>query len=389
MWYSGGYLSPAGWLPGIIVIILGSFVGSIIFATAGVLGSQMGTPSMVTVRASFGIRGSYLMSALNYITLLGWTAWMININASAAETIVSLLFSITAFPYWLVICGAACTALSLFRAGVWKWFTRISVTALIAITLAINVVVFSNYGWDYLSSRPSSGMPLGIVFDLALIIPLSWAPLAADYNRFARSTKGGFFGSLLGQSSVNAWFFITGLACALAFGMYDPTVYVTQIGGIIFGMLALFVIWFGTVTTTFLDIYSANMSIINISPKIKEWQGSIITGIAGTIIAFLPWLGAFVQFLYLIGALFVPLFAIVLTDYFIMRKGDSPIDDLYSLTGKHRHIWGICPAAIISWVVGVAFYFWLLQAFPYLGATMPAFAITIPIYIVMCKIFRC
>ena len=387
VWYSGGYLYPIGWVPGILLILLGSFVGSFIFAAAGVIGSDLGIPSMVTVRASFGLRGSYLMSALNYITLIGWTAWMLFINASAADQIGSILFNFTGFPYWVLIGGVICTALAIFGAEGWKIFNRASVTALVVTTLAINFFVFANYGWDYLASKPSWEMPPGIAFDLALIMPLSWAPLAADYIRFARSSKGGFVGSLIGQGSVNSWFYITGLACALAFGMYDPTVYVTQVGGFAFGIVALFVIWFGTITTTFLDIYSANMSIINIFPKVKEWQGSVITGIAGIIVAFLPWLEAFVQFLYIIGAVFAPLFAIVIADYFMLKKRVYSIKDLYAPYGRYWFKNGISLVALVAWIIGIVIYYVLQQSLPDLGATLPSFIVTSIIYYIMRRSF--
>lgn len=386
VWYSGGYLAPIGWVPGILLVVLGSFLGSIIFAAAGVIGSDLGIPSMVSVRPTFGIRGSYLTSALNYVTLVGWTAWMISINASAADQVGIIVFGRTGFPYWVALAGILCTALAIFRAGGWKWFTRVSVTALIITTLAMNALVFSNYGWGYLASQPSWGMPPGVALDLSLIIPLSWAPLAADYNRFSKSSRGGFLGALFGQGTVNSWFYITGLACALSFGMYDPTVYVTQVGGLIFGVVALFVIWFGTITTTFLDIYSANMSAINIFPRLKEWQGSIITGLAGTLIAFLPWLSAFVQFLYLIGAIFVPLFAIVVVDYFVVRRRRYSVEDLYKRSGIYWHTGGVSLEAIVVWVLGIAVYFAVQYLIPDLGATLPSFIVTALVYLALSKV---
>ncbi|MEN3036379.1 MAG: cytosine permease [Candidatus Methanosuratincola petrocarbonis] len=383
VWYSGSYLAPVGWIPGLLMIIAGSAVGSAIFAAAGVIGAEKGVPSMVSVRGSFGIRGSYLMSVLNYLTLIGWTAWMIYINASAADLICQMLFGATGFPYWIVIGGAACTLLALFKAEGWKWFTRVSVTLLVLIALAMNVAVFSGKGWEALASAPSGGMPQSIAFDLALIIPLSWAPLAADYMRFGKSVKGSFAGAFLGQGSVNAWFFATGLACALAFGLTDPTIYVTQVGGATFGIFALLAIWLGTITTTFLDIYSANMSLVNIFPRVKEWQGSLVTGIAGTVIAFIPWMDAFVAFLYVIGAVFVPMFAVVIADYFVVSRRKYDVGALYEPKGKYWYWRGLSVPAIASWAAGTAFYFWIQSGFPEVGATMPSFAFAFLAYLIL------
>jgi len=383
VWYSGSYLAPVGWVPGLLMIISGSAVGSAIFAAAGIIGAEKGVPSMVSVRGSFGIRGSYLMSVLNYLTLIGWTAWMIYINASAVDMIVKMIFGVTGFQYWIPVGGAACTLLALFRAEGWKWFTRISVTLLVIIALIMNLAVFGEIGFEALAAIPAEGMPQSIAFDLALIIPLSWAPLAADYMRFGKSVKGSFAGAFLGQGSVNAWFFVTGLACALAFGLTDPTLYVARIGGVAFGIIALLAIWLGTITTTFLDIYSANMSLINMFPKVKEWQGSLITGIAGTAIAFIPWMDAFVSFLYIIGAVFIPMFAIVLADYFVVSKRGYDMRALYDPKGKYWYWHGLSAPAMVSWVSGTAFYFWIQSSLPEVGATMPAFIFTFLVYLLL------
>jgi NCS1 family nucleobase:cation symporter-1 len=379
VWYSGGYISPLGWVPGIAMILGGSFVGSLLFAMAGILGSDLGVPSMVTLRASFGIRGSQLFSLVNYLALVGWTAWMIFINASAVERLTTILYGHSAFPVWIAICGVLCTALSLIKAEGWKWFTRVSVVLLLLLSLAINIAVFSTYGWSYLESRPGWGMDAGVAFDLALIIPLSWAPLAADYMRFARSSRGAFLGALFGQGCGNSGFYITGLACALAFGAYDPTLYVALISPL-FGIIALVVIWVGTLTTTFLDIYSANISLINVAPSLKEWQGSLVTGALGTMVAFIPWLDAFVGFLNVIGALFVPLFAIVIADYFIVRKRKYEVEDLYLIKGMYWYRHGVNPLAFAVWVLGVAGYFFFLYATPWLGASLPTFVATMLVF---------
>ncbi len=385
VWYSGGAMGGIGWSSGIAMILLGSFAGSAILAAAGVIGSDHGIPSMVSSRLAYGIRGSYLLSAINYLTLVGWTAWMININASAADMIGQILFGFQGFYIWIFVCGAACTAMALLGADGWRRFSRAIVVALIVTTIAINALLIASSGLEALAAAPYQGMPLGVGFDLALIIPLSWAPLASDYSRFAKSTKGAFLGSLFGQGTANAWFFATGLACALIIGTLDPTVYVTQIGGPLFGVVALFVIWAGTLTTTFLDIYSANISAINVFPRLKEWQGSAVTGMLGTALALMPWLSAFVEFLYIIGAVFAPSFAIVIADYFVIRRRRLVMGEVYELRPRGL-MRGFSIPAIVSWLFGMLFYFLTKGALEPVGVMLPTFLATAAFYIAVKKL---
>jgi len=384
VWYSGGAIESIGWTGGVAVILLGSFAGSAILAASGVIGSDHGIPSMVSSRLAYGIKGSYLLSAINYIALVGWTAWMININASAADRVGNILFGFEGFYIWIFVCGAACTAMALIGANGWRRLSRAVVIALIITTVAINWLLLTSAGIEALSTTPPQGMPLGVGFDLALIIPLSWAPLASDYSRLAKSTKGAFLGSLFGQGTANAWFFVTGLACTVMIGTVDPTVYVTQIGGQLFGLAALFVIWAGTLTTTFLDIYSANISAINIFPKLKEWQGSAITGLLGTLLALMPWLSAFVDFLYIIGAVFAPSFAIVIADYFIIRRRHIVIEEVYEQK-RLGSFSGFGVPAMASWLFGILFYFLTKSLLEPVGSMLPTFAVTGALYVILKK----
>ncbi len=384
VWYSGGAIGSIGWTGGVAVILLGSFAGSAILAAAGVIGSDHGIPSMVSSRLAYGIKGSYLLSAINYLALVGWTAWMININASAADRVGNILFGFEGPYIWIFVCGAACTAMALIGANGWRRLSRVIVIALIVTTVAINWLLLTSGGLEGLSASPRQGMPLGVGFDLALIIPLSWAPLASDYSRFAKSTKGAFLGSLFGQGTANAWFFVTGLACTIIIGSVDPTVYVTQIGGPLFGFAALFVIWVGTLTTTFLDIYSANISAINIFPKLKEWQGSAITGLLGTLLALMPWLSVFVDFLYIIGAVFAPSFAIVIADYFIIRRRRIVIEEVYEQK-RLGSFSGFSVPAMASWLFGILFYFLTKSLLEPVGSMLPTFAVTGALYVTLKK----
>ena len=85
---------------------------------------------------------------------------------------------------------------------------------------------------------------------------------------------------------------------------------------------ALIIVLFSTFTTTFLDIYSTAISGLNIVPKLGERTGVLIGGILGTIVAIIfPTLLDYEHFLLFIGAMFCPLFGIVLVDYFFFKKG--------------------------------------------------------------------
>jgi len=120
---------------------------------------------------------------------------------------------------------------------------------------------------------------------------------------------------------------------------------------------ALIIALFSTFTTTFLDIYSTAMSGLNIVPKLGERMGVIIGGILGTATALIfPTLLDYEHFLLFIGAMFCPLFGIVLVDYFLVRKGLLVLEDVYKKNGRYWFWKGMNLPAILAWAIGFAIY---------------------------------
>jgi purine-cytosine permease-like protein len=120
---------------------------------------------------------------------------------------------------------------------------------------------------------------------------------------------------------------------------------------------ALIIVLFSTFTTTFLDIYSTAISGLVMAPKLGERKGIILGGVLGTATAlFFPTLMNYEHFLLFIGAMFCPLFGVVLADYFLMRKGSLAVEDLYRREGQYWFTKGVNLRAILAWAIGFVVY---------------------------------
>ena len=62
------------------------------------------------------------------------------------------------------------------------------------------------------------------------------------------------------------------------------------------------------------------------------------------------------NFLFFIGAMFVPLFGVVLTDYFLIRSRQLNIDEIYKEGGEYWYSKGFNITAIVSWAIGFIVY---------------------------------
>lgn len=356
--WAGGLIVPLGLGLGLWVILLGHLIGNTPFALGGLIGSRWGIPTMVAVRPSFGIRGSYFAAALNVIQLIGWTAVMLIICGAAADAI-SKSYGFSNPTLWIVVSGVITTLWAVAGHRFWKWLQRVSVVALLILCLAMIYVVFQQYGWGMLAQIPrKSDFSFMVGMDLVIAMPISWLPLVSDYSRFATNSKSSFWGTWIGYFIVSSWMYLLGLMASLATQSPDPSGVVINLM-LKFGWAipALVIVLFSTFTTTFLDIYSTAISGLNIVPKLGERKGIILGGILGTGVAMVfPALLHYEHFLLFIGAMFCPLFGIVLADYFLLKKGLIEVEDLYREEGRYWFWKGVNPIAILAWAIGFAIY---------------------------------
>ncbi|NSW75388.1 MAG: putative hydroxymethylpyrimidine transporter CytX [Candidatus Atribacteria bacterium] len=363
--WAGGILSPLGFVRGLWVILLGHLIGNIPFALGGVLGSDWGIPSMVSTRIAFGIRGSYLASILNIIQLLGWTAVMVIICARSSDLIVQSLFHYSNPRLWILLAGLVSTFWALIETEWWKWMQRIAVGALAILSGLMTYVALRNVSWSTLVGlQGENHLPFGMGLDLVIAMPISWLPLVADYARFARNTKGAFWGTFLGYFIASSWMYGVGLISALATRSPDPLPGMLAMG---LGVAALLVVLFSTFTTTFLDIYSAGVSFLNLFPSLRGRWVTVLFGLGGTILALIFPMEEYEKFLLFIGAIFVPLFGVVLFDYFLLRRQKIDLSEV--LEGGKPLDFG----AIISWITGVAIYLFFSFFLSDFGASLPSF----------------
>ena len=392
--WAGSLMVPLGLGLGLWAILLGHLIGNTPFALGGLMGSRWGIPSMVSVRPSFGIRGSYFPAALNVIQLIGWTAVMLIVCGQAADAI-SKFYGFSNLNLWIILSGVITTLWAVVGHRFWKWLQRISVLVLLILCIVLTYIVFQEYGWGMLSQIPrKKDFPFMVGMDLVIAMPISWLPLVSDYSRFATDLKRNFWGTWIGYFIVSSWMYLIGLMATLATQSPDPSGVVMNLM-LKFGWAipALIIILFSTFTTTFLDIYSTAISGLNIFPKLGERTGIWIGGILGIIVAIIfPTLLNYEHFLLFIGAMFCPLFGIVLVDYFLIRRGVIDLEDLYKRGGKYWFSKGINPLAIIAWAIGFGIYLGfspmlmekVLQvkaAFPWpLGSSLPSMILAGLIY---------
>jgi nucleobase:cation symporter-1, NCS1 family len=343
-------------------------------ALGGVIGSRHGVPSMVSTRGALGIRGSTLPAVLNAVQLVGWTAVMLWICGHAAAGLTPQCGWLGPRS-WIVISGVLTTAWALSGHRFWKWLQRVAVFLLIALSMVMSYVILKHHGIsNLLSVKPTGAMSFVQGMDIVIAMPISWLPLVSDYSRFATDTRRSFWGTWWGYFLAGSWMFAVGLCAALASSTETPdSMVINLMASMRLAYPALLIVLLSTITTTFLDIYSNAISIQSIFPKLNERAVILACGALGTLLAaFFP-ADQYQDFLLLIGAMFCPLFGVVLADYFILKRMQYEAGELFG-GALYQYTRGFNVPALAAWGCGIALYRFAVHAGWTCGASVPSMA---------------
>jgi putative hydroxymethylpyrimidine transporter CytX len=385
--WAGSLLGEAGLFWGVVIILVGHLLGGIVLSAAGCIGTRYGAMAMQSTRLVLGNRGSVLPSLLNVVQLVGWATYMLALSGDIGAAVGAGTGGLVASRYfWIVLIGAGTLAWS-FLVGTRKlqWIHTLVLVALLALTLLLSWVVLSPQHYRPQGSllKPLSLARGMLLLDLVIAMPISWVPLIADYSRLARSEKGAFWGSFIGYGLFSSWMYIIGLVICLATGSNDPATNVLALmGSIGLAIPAMVLVFASTVTSDFPDIYSCACSLLNVDRRLKPRVTMWVTGLLTIVLAMLLDRSTYESFLILIGTVFVPLFALVVVDYFILRRQRLEGVDFEAGTGL-VYSRGFRLSGLAVWVLGSVVFQWAQRTQFVLGGSITSFVATVVLYLAL------
>ena len=347
---TGTYFAPLGFGRGLAAILTGHVIGCAMLFLAGLIGGNTRKSAMETVKMSFGHRGGLLFSLLNILQLVGWTAIMIYDGALAAGGIWDVGNWV-----WCLVIGVLIVLWLLVGVEHLGKLNTIAMAALFCLTLVLCFVIFRGG----VSGAAGEAMSFGAAVELSVAMPLSWLPLISDYTREAEHPLGSTAVSAVVYGLVSCWMYVIGMGAAIFTGQSDVAQIMVRAG---LGLAGLLIVIFSTVTTTFLDAYSAGVSSESVFSGVKGKWVAIGATVIGTAAAILYPMDNITDFLYLIGSVFAPMIAIQITDFFLLKRDHSSQS--------------VCVENLLLWAVGFLLYRVLMRYDFILGSTLPDMLIT-------------
>ncbi|HEU4494516.1 MAG TPA: NCS1 family nucleobase:cation symporter-1 [Rubrobacteraceae bacterium] len=378
---SGLMAAGMNWWQALLTISLGNIIVLIPMLLNAHAGTKYGVPFPVFVRASFGVRGANFAAIARALVACGWFGIQTWLGGAALDALVTAAWGgwagvpghtfIAFFVFWVVQVVIILTGIE----GV-KWFESLAAPLLIGGGIALLIwgfVAGGGVGNVFATSAelqqgqapfwaifwPSLAANVGYWVTLSLNIP--------DFTRYAQSQRSQIIGQAIGLPLTMSAFSFIGIAVTAAtivvFGeaIWDPVQLVTRLTGDIPALLilAMFVIAIAQISTNMAaNVVSPSFDFSNLAPKYISFRtGGMITAVIG-VLSF-PWIlletaGAYV-FTWLVGygSLLGAIGAVMIADYWIVRRRQLDLADLYKHEGRYAYAGGWNWRAIVAVLVGV------------------------------------
>jgi NCS1 family nucleobase:cation symporter-1 len=375
---SGLIAGGMNWRQAIGTILLGNLVVLVPMLLNAHAGTKYGIPFPVLVRASFGVLGANVPAILRALVACGWFGIQTWIGGQAINAMLRILW-----PAWehFTAGPAACFLLfwSLNMAVIWrgietiKFLEGIGAPFLLAIGLLLLWWMTHKAGGFGPVLRAPSRFRDRAAF-LRFFIPALtgmvgfWATVALnipDFSRYARSQKAQMLGQALGLPTAMTLYAFIGVAVtsasAVIFGeaIWDPVVLLGRFHQPAVALVALIALLLATLNTNVAaNVVSPSNDFSNLNPRrISFRTGGLLTGVLGLVM--MPWklLSDYSSYIFgwLVGysALLGPIAGVMIADYFVVRRRQLAIEDLYLRHRAYEYSGGFNYRALIALISGV------------------------------------
>lgn len=355
--WCGANIAPINWVLGalgitlglslfetLVIVVAGNLVGCAVFGVFNVIGHRTAVNQMVLGRSAFGLTGAALPALVQGLLTMAWVGVNTWVVLDLVLAVLDQLGVSGGLGLKIVVAAAIMAVqlgLALYGFYAIRTFEKYSVPLTIAVMLVMTVVALARTHLDWsLATADTPGEKLTAATQLITAIGvgwgLTWIPYAADYSRFARPrlrARTVFWASAAGMYVPTVWLAALGACLASAGGSADPSTLVVGTFGVL-AVPVLLLIMHGPIATNILNLYSCSLAALTMGLRVARWKVTLFAGaIASLVLAVFinsdSFAHAFDNWMVSILMWISPWMAILLVDYFLIRRGALSIPDLY------------------------------------------------------------
>ncbi|MEJ1119921.1 NCS1 family nucleobase:cation symporter-1 [Phyllobacterium sp. CCNWLW109] len=355
------FLGLTGWEV-LIAMIVGITAVYFLMNLIGKPSLKYGVPFPVVARMSFGVMGANLAAVLRGIVGIVWygvqtyfaskavQALAITLVPSTVELTRNDIFGLSTLG-WLSFLFMWVFQLLIFLRGMEsiRKFIDFCGPVVYVVMFALAIWILSQTGFSSLSLQlapPAEGSSLSHMANASMLIVAYFAALLlnfGDFSRFSRDEKAMKIGNFLGLPvnfivfSIIVVIVTAGTVQVFGEAILDPVAIVERINNswiVVLGSITFIVATMGINIVA--NFVSPAYDIANLFPeKINFRMGGLITSILSVLVC--PWLfvsspQAITIFVSIFGAVLGPIFGIMIADYYLVKKQNVVLEDLYTMS---------------------------------------------------------
>ena len=344
-----------------VAIAIGCFVIGVALVLNGAAGYKYGIPFVVQARSAFGFTGTRLPGLVRAVPAIVWYGFQSWIGAGALNMVSATLFGFDNLVFFFIAFQFLQIGLSVMGFQGIKWLENVGSAFILASLVYMFYSTVQRYGdelsMSLLTMQGSWGLPFWSATMLFLGIYSTMILNVSDYSREHEHGSGpGLLTTLYSMSILPCTLFmgLIGYMVSEATGVADP-IEVFAVDNTPLLMCTLLFIAFAQVTTNVLNNVVPPTYVLMDVFKLKFRPATVIVGLLA--FATFPWklvsadsaagLQVFVQ---TYSAFLGPIFAILVVDYYLIRKRTLNLQHLYDAEGPYR---GVNYAALVATAIGV------------------------------------
>ena len=379
--WSGANIAPINWVLGalgitlglslvetLVVVVLGNVVGCAVFGVFNVIGHRTAVNQMVLGRAPFGLKGSIVPGVVQFLLTMGWVGvntWVV------LDLVLAVLakFGITGGTWLEFAVASAIMAvqlgLALYGFYAIRSFEKYTVPATVLVMAVMTILALVNTDVNWASgSSVGPGDKFTAITQLLTAIGIGWGitwiPYASDYSRFVRvkvSSRAVFWSSTLGMYVPTVWLAALGACLASAGSGSDPSALVVSTFGVM-AVPVLLLLVHGPIATNILNLYSCSLAALSIGIRAARWKITLAAGLVASVVLAVfvkadSFASAFDHWMVSILVWISPWAAIMLVDYFVIRRGALDVAALYAPVGASAYP-AVNTPGLVSLAAGIA-----------------------------------
>ena len=316
------------WQAAFLAVWIGALLAFLLVSALSIPGALYGLPGQYIVRAFTGSwLATKIASPIRVITSLYWFSVQTIGGTFILQTVISNFFNIEIPFAILAICTSGIMAyLALVGYDAVKKITRLFLPVLLIGQGLMLYVILSQISFENSEVASFTSFQWGpflFYMSLAFVQFVSGVSASSDMTRYAKTAKQGFTGMFVGNA---AGYFMTALIGTLVgsyFNSTNPFVVLSESAPhVLIGLLITFSGLLAMISINIGNAYTGSFSLLNTWPSLGRIRSSLLFGVVGITFSCFPTLASEASyFISYLGAGIIPLSAILVTDYLLIKKG--------------------------------------------------------------------